>query len=188
MFLSGKKISLLFGAFFFIVHFCIVSRYKHYFRFLGLFILAGIFYFKEAIIKWLLASFPFWIILLEQHGFWAVVTSTRNLAIQRTINYINENWLMINYIFGGTNYNSFKVELDPIDLFVFFGFIGGCAYLYFIKKYFINSVYNTLVKWMVITYIALGMVYGAFLFNILLMTILYLFVIYYSYSKINLNE
>jgi hypothetical protein len=96
MLLSGKKISLLFTAIFFIVHFCIVSSYKHYFRFIGLFIMACGFYFKDAIMKWLLVSFPFWNNLLDQHGFWAVVTSTRNLAIQRTINYINENWSIIN--------------------------------------------------------------------------------------------
>lgn len=188
MFLSGKKISLLFGVFFFIVHFCIMSEYRQYFRFLGLLILASVFYFKDIFIKWVLVLFPFWNNIIEQHGFLAAVTSTRSLAIQRTINYINENWLPINYIFGGTNYNILKVELDPIDLFIFFGFIGAFSYLYFIKKYFIDSIFNTLVKLMVICYIIIGMVYGAFLFNILLMTITYLFIVYFSSLKINLNE
>ena len=135
-------------------------------------------YFKDEIIRVFLTNFPFWNSLFEQKGFWAFVTSTRSLSLEKTIYYIKESWSITNYMFGGSKYNILKVEIDPIDLIVFFGFAGSFLYLRFIKKFYIDYISNKLIKYLAVSYIILGMIYGAFLFNIVLMSVLYLSLVY----------
>ncbi len=100
------------------------------------------------------------------------------MSLERTFNYVKEHWNPLNYLFGGTDYNSLRIEIDPLDLFVFFGVIGAFFYLYFIRKCFIKPILNNFTKYLIIGYILISMIYGAFLFNILLMSTLYVFIIY----------
>lgn len=175
--LSGKKIAFLILPLFYFVHFCIQSKNKYIYRFLGVIILATVLFFKKVIIQSLVVFFPFWEKLLEEKGFWTVIFSTRDLNFYHTLGFIHQNWKPINYIFGGTNYNQLRIEIDPFDLFVFFGLIGGMAFLTFVFAYFLKPFKNRIVKFLFLGYVIVAMIYGAFLFNILLMTILYLFVI-----------
>ncbi len=178
--LSGKKIAFLILPLFYLVHFCIKSKNRIFFRFFGVFILTITFLFKKAIIEFLVNYLPFWQPLLKKMGFWTIIFSTRNLNFNRTLSFISEYWSPANYFFGGTDYNYLKIEIDPFDLFVFFGAIGSLAYLAFIRKYFLVPIENKKVKLLIMGYILIGMIYGAFLFNIILMSSLYLFIIYYN--------
>lgn len=178
--LSGKKIAFLILPLFYIVHFCLQSKYKTHFRISGVLILSLILIFKRKIIEVLVEFFPFWESLLEEKGFWTVVFSTRDLNFSKTLDFISTYWTPVNYLFGGTNYNHLRIEIDPFDLFVFFGLIGSIVYLMFIKKYYLKPIKSTIFKILLIGYFIVGMIYGAFLFNILLMTLLYLFVIIFS--------
>ncbi|MEJ6791719.1 MAG: hypothetical protein QNK89_03000 [Lacinutrix sp.] len=175
--LSGKKIAFLIIPLFYLIHFCIQSKYKTVFIFLGVSITGLVLIFKKIIIEYIVSFFPFWEKLLEERGFWTVIFSTRDLNFHRTFDYINQNWLPINYLFGGTSYNHLRIEIDPFDLFVFFGIVGSLSYMFFIYKCFFNVLRNRTIKLLIIGYVVIGMIYGAFLFNILLMTLLYLFII-----------
>ena len=185
--LSGKKIAFLILGLFYLVHFCVISKNRKYFITFGLSLITCLFLFKDLIIDFLLKQFPFWKQLFYDKGIWTVIFSTRNLSFTRTLNFVNEHWSPINYLFGGTDYNKLRIELDPFDLFVFFGVIGGLAYLFFIKKYFVETISNYIVKLLFIGYVLICMVYGAFLFNILLMSVLYLFSLYCKSFKKELS-
>lgn len=181
--LSGKKIAFLILPLFYLVHFCIQSKYRTVFRFLGVFTLTIIFLFKKSIIEFLVNCFPFWEPIFKEKGEWTVIFSTRDLNLYKTLNFINEYWSPVNYFFGGTDYNYLRIEIDPFDLFVFFGIIGGLAYLAFIRKCFFIVIDNYKIRLLIIGYIVIGMIYGAFLFNILLMSSLYLFIIFCNSSE-----
>ena len=186
--LSGKKIAFLVLPLFYIVHFCIQSRYKVFFRVFGVLATSIILIFKKNIIEVVVKFFPFWEKLLEERGFWTVIFSTRDLNFNRTLDFISSHWAPVNYLFGGTNYNHLRIEIDPFDLFVFFGLIGGIIYLMLINKYYLKPIKNNILKILLIGYFIIGMIYGAFLFNILLMTLLYLFVILFSSIEKETNE
>lgn len=176
--LSGKKIALLILPLFYIVHFCMYSNFRIIYRLLGVSIIVLIIFFKKLIIEFLLFHFPFWQKLFQDKGIWTVIFSTRNLNFQKTFTFIKEYWSPVNYFFGGIDYYSMRIELDPIDLFVFFGLIGGVSYLVFIKNEYYNSISNYTERLLLFGYILIGMIYGAFLFNILLMTILYISIVF----------
>lgn len=175
--LSGKKITFLILPLFYLVHFCVQSKFRSVYQFLGIVTTAIILIFKKTIVEYLVVLFPFWEKLLEDKGFWTVVFSIRDLRFFRTVDFIGQNWLPINFLFGGTNYNDLRIEIDPFDLFVFFGLVGGLTYLFFIYNYFFKILKYSAVKLLFTGYVVIGMIYGAFLFNILLITLLYLFVI-----------
>ena len=174
--LSGKKIALLIIPLLFTIHFCLRSKYKVYFSIIGLFIISIIIFFKRAILDFLFNSFPFWEKILIEKGIWAVITSTRNLNLLKTQTFVENNWSFVNYIFGGVDYNNSKIEIDPLDLFMFFGFVGGIFYLLFLTKNFL-ILENKYLKILIIGFLVLGMLYGAFLFNIILMSIVFLVIL-----------
>ena len=186
--LSGKKIAILILPLFYIVHFCFQSRFKQFYRVFGILGLTSILMFKNVILEYTVKLFPFWEVLLKERGFWTVIFSTRDLNFYKTFNFIVEYWTPLNYLFGGTNYNQLRIEIDPFDLFVFLGLVGLILYLLFVKNKYLAPIKNNTINYLVVGFLIIGMIYGAFLFNILLMTILYLFVILFSTYQLKEND
>lgn len=175
-FLTGKKIAVLSIVLFYVFHFCVVHKGKVYFRLIGGLLLGFSLFFKDYIVSYVVKFFPFWEQLLKKESVWTILTSTRNLNYFRAKSFIQDNWSFVNYLFGGVNYNkNTKVEIDPLDTFMFFGLLGGSLYIYFIIDNYL-AIKNRAVKFLTFGFLILSMLYGAFFFNILLMFTLYVFV------------
>ncbi len=172
--LSGKKIAILLPIALYVLHFCMYSKHRVVYRGVGASIIAVALFFAENITRFTVRFFPFWEQILLENSLITVLTSTRNLALIKAKTYVVEKWRFLNYIFGGVDYNNYKIEVDPFDLFVFFGLFGGGVYLWFIVKNYVMP-YTKMVKYSIVSLFVLGMIYGAFLFNILLMLCLFLF-------------
>ncbi|OBX21838.1 hypothetical protein BAA08_10830 [Bizionia sp. APA-3] len=85
-------------------------------------ILAGYFLF----FKW-----GFFNELRQSEGVFSSILSFRNqLFLNDTLPYIKENWSWINYCFGGVADFRTKSEMGFIDVFYFFGTMGGAVFLY----------------------------------------------------------
>lgn len=71
-------------------------------------------------------------------GFLSMITSYRNLNFNEVYKEVILNkWNGFNFLFGGTDFDAYRIEFDVLDLFLFFGIIGGGYYLWF---YFSNII------------------------------------------------
>src|SRR5690606_2534212 len=68
----------------------------------------------------------------------ALMSHRNNLLTERTIPFIKEQWGIINYFLGGVSDLSTKSQMDIVDVFYFFGIIGGLLYFYIFFKSFIT--------------------------------------------------
>lgn len=76
-------------------------------------------------------------------GLLTSVLSYRNeLFLERTLPFIEVNWSFINYLFGGVNSISTRSQMGFIDIFYFFGTVGGGFYLWVYTKTFIKFKIN----------------------------------------------
>lgn len=130
-FLVGTK-ALFLGLL--VVTFYIISiqkfRFKKIFNLLSIIIIsisAYLFFFKYGIFNK----------ISESKGFLSAVLSYRDqLLINNTLPYIDENWSWINYLFGGVSDYNLRSQMEVVDVFFFWGILGGALYLYsYIKKY-----------------------------------------------------
>mgnify|MGYP006104807571 CR=1 FL=1 len=64
------------------------------------------------------------------------------LFLKRTLPYINEHWSIVNYLFGGVSDLSTKSQIEFIDIFYFFGIIGGLLYYHLFFKSFLTFKTN----------------------------------------------
>lgn len=132
IFLVGTKVCYLFLACFFLVYFLkysviskkiIISLFVTI-LFLGLYL----FFFKYGIFNE----------IRERDGLISSVMSHRDrLFLEETIPYIQEHWGSLNYLFGGVSDLSTKSQIEFIDIFYFFGIIGGFCYYYIFLKEFL---------------------------------------------------
>ena len=95
----------------------------------------------KSIIDLFVKVFPFWQPILNDHGYLTLIVSKRNWNIQNTLEYIKINGTLKNLFFGGLEFSKCGVEMDFIDLFLFFGIIGATIYLVLISK-IINKSYH----------------------------------------------
>ncbi len=73
----------------------------------------------------------------QDKGLLSAIFSYRNeLLFNDTIPYIKDNWTLINYLFGGVEDFNLRSEFGFIDVFFFFGIVGGIVYLYLFYKAF----------------------------------------------------
>ncbi|MEL0651813.1 hypothetical protein V6246_10300 [Algibacter sp. TI.3.09] len=79
----------------------------------------------------------------EQDGLISSVFSYRDrLLLEKTIPYIKENWSFTNYLFGGINDLRTKSQMEVVDVFYYFGILGGLYYLYLYLKAFFKFKSN----------------------------------------------
>lgn len=152
MFLVGTKVSYLFLACFFLIYFLkytvinkkiIISLFLIVVT-LGLYL----FFFKYDLFNE----------IRERDGLISSVLSYRDkLFLEETIPYIKEHWKFLNYLFGGVSDLSTKSQIEFIDVFYFFGIIGGFFYYYVFLKEFLVFKIN---------------IYSAILFSVLFILVL----------------
>jgi hypothetical protein len=130
--------------------------------------------FIKPIIDFFAKLFPFWQPLLNKYGYITLLTSTRDWNIQKTIGYIELNSNLKNLFVGIGEFSKYLVEMDFIDLFLFFGIIGGVIYLVFLSK-IINKNYH------LIPFI-IGFFSGNFLFSTITISICFIWM-YESHTE-----
>lgn len=80
----------------------------------------------------------------QEQGLISAILSYRDdLLIGETLPYIQDNWKWSNYLFGGISDLATRSQMGFIDIFLFWGIIGGILYLYTFYKTFVPK---TLVK------------------------------------------
>ncbi|MEO7282512.1 hypothetical protein [Gelidibacter sp.] len=132
MFCLGTKVSYLFLAVFFAIYlwqFTTINKklIGSLFVVLGVFILY-VFFFKFGIFNE----------IRQQDGLISSLMSYRDeLLLERTVPYILENWSFLNYLFGGVSDLSTKSQIEFIDVFYFFGVIGGFLYYFIFFRIFL---------------------------------------------------
>lgn len=130
-FLLGTKaifIAIFFGSLFLILNKS--SKFqKPLFIVLPLLFVAGLLYF--------LYTNPTFNAILEKDSFISALFSYRDkLLVEKTIPFISEHWSVMNYIFGGVSNYNLRSQMELIDIFFFWGIIGGLIYLIqFIRAY-----------------------------------------------------
>ena len=78
-------------------------------------------------------------LIREEKGLLSSILSFRNdLLIEVTLPYIKENWSILNYLFGGVSDFNTRSQLGFIDVFYFWGIIGGIFYFYVFTKFFFS--------------------------------------------------
>lgn len=79
----------------------------------------------------------------QADGLFSAIMSYRDqLFIDKTLPYINENWSWLNYLFGGVSNFDLRSQMDLIDVFFFWGILGGAFYLYVFFKLFLPDTLN----------------------------------------------
>lgn len=83
----------------------------------------------------------------QESGLLSAIFSYRNeLLLQDTIPYIQKNWGLLNYFFGGVENFNLRSEFGFIDEFFFFGIMGGLLYFtLFYKSFFQFRVNNKII-------------------------------------------
>lgn len=77
----------------------------------------------------------------QEQGLLSAILSFRDdLFMKETIPYIQENWRWPNYLFGGISNLVTRSQMGFIDIFLFWGFIGGLLYLFTFYKTFVPNI------------------------------------------------
>lgn len=130
----GQKKMLLFLGLLGVVHLIHYNRFKKVFRILLPLSLVVFLFFKESIIEAVLSRSPFWKVIYDESGLISAIFSYRDQLFVNAMTHIEENWTFLNYIFGGLDFNHFKVEFEFIDLYIFLGVSGIVYYLYVVSS------------------------------------------------------
>jgi len=132
MFCLGTKASYLFLGCFFAVYFWKYTKLSKSIVVSGVLVLAilatYVFFFNFGIFNE----------IRQEDGLLSSVMSYRDeLLLKRTLPFIQEHWSLVNYIFGGVSDFSTKSQIEFIDIFYFFGIVGGILYYYIFFKAFL---------------------------------------------------
>lgn len=138
VFLGTKSGYLFIGILVLIQILYLLKKRAYQISFIAVILISG-FVLKDKLIQLAINSFNFGTYLYEKHGLLTFITSKRDLLLQDTIAYINENWSAVQYITGGMDFRIHRVEFEFIDIFLFFGIIGVCLYLLLLKKTFLAN-------------------------------------------------
>lgn len=164
-FISGTKACILI-SFFLFVHYLIYSSNKR----LKIQLLLGM-----SLITIMLTAllfkfnfFDYFIDFYYDKGFLNTITSMRYQMLIERLPLNLETWEAVNYLFGFSHCRSgYMIEMDPFDLFLFFGFIG--AILYYLSVGYILKPYthSTFSKFFVLTIICLSILSGHYTYSAL---------------------
>ena len=94
-------------------------------------------------------------IRLKQGLFSSIFSFRDHLLLGETLPYIQNNWKWPNYLFGGISDLSTRTQMGFIDVFYFWGIVGGIVYLYtFYKSY----IYFDLNNWKIYLFLILSVI------------------------------
>jgi hypothetical protein len=103
--------------------------------------------------------------LREERGLLSVFLSFRDILLVRdVIPYINENWTFMNYLFGGVHDISTQSEMGFIDLFYYWGILGGMLYLLAYYKSFFTFRFNSILLFFILVLAFVIFIAGNFFF------------------------
>ncbi|SDZ80897.1 hypothetical protein [Bizionia paragorgiae] len=133
MFCVGTKVSYLFLGCFLTVYFFKYTKINRKLiasSIIGLSVFAVyVFFFKFGIFNE----------IRQKDGLLSSLMSYRDeLFLERTLPYIKEHWSTLNYMFGGVSDLTTKSQIEFIDVFYFFGLVGGGLYYYLFFKAFLG--------------------------------------------------
>lgn len=137
----GQKKVLLFLILLLLLHLLFVAKYRKSLRVMILLLGVVIYTCWNYLFVLGIDLFPFWKRIYLERGMLSVLTSDRNLLLEDAFIYIRNNWNFLNYIFGGLDFNKFKIEFELVDLLLFFGVFGIGFYVYILKRFISNSNY-----------------------------------------------
>jgi len=97
-------------------------------------------------------------------GLLSMLTSYRNHNfIEIYTEVIQKKWVPMNYLFGGTDFDQYRIEFDLLDVFLFFGIIGGVIYLWaYFSKVIIFNKFDNFSKVQIIGLLFIGILAGTF--------------------------
>jgi hypothetical protein len=171
---------------FFVIFLCLITGMKAVF--LGVILLGLFHFFSRMTVKKIIYIFSGVIILgttliltfaklkelfgyyywfFVNKGFLYTMLGGRNTFIEsRLIPYL-EKWDLINYFLGGQNISNVKdylalVEMDFIDIALFFGVLNGFFYLYLFKKYIVGVIKNKFFYFVICVFFLLAFFSGHF--------------------------
>ncbi len=148
----GTKTAYLFLILFSVYHICISKKYLQ----------SALVITLTLTIIFVSGIFNFFLDLANSTSIGSSVFSFRNELVNSRIVPLIKDWFIINYLFGGCNYLDTYVQMDIIDVFIFFGIVGGSLYLgVFLKEVFYIKG-NRYLLYIGILYIILGGLAGHF--------------------------
>lgn len=131
--IAGTKALMLF-VLLTLIHLLIVKKiYKKKWFLVGLPMLIGILYLlRNTLSQFIKARYQVLYDFYKENDLVTMLTSGRNLKLNDNfIPLIKEKWDFINYLFGGTDFVTYRVEFELLDLILFWGIIGSIVYLVF---------------------------------------------------------
>lgn len=139
-FLTGTK-ALLFFFGLTVVHFILLKRLYRKRNFYLFFIGIGVLLFlaKEKVSRFIYENFNSLFEVYREKGLLSALTSLRSDNFKTNfLPVLSEKWKALNYLFGGTDFEIYRVEFEIFDVFLFFGIIGSIIYLIFYFRNVIN--------------------------------------------------
>lgn len=139
-FLTGTK-ALIFFFLLTLFHFTLLQRLyakkSFYMFFFGLIVLLILL--KDKITEFIFVNFKPLLVVYEERGLISSLTSLRDVNFRNNFfPVISEKWSLYNFLFGGTDFEIYRVEFEIFDVFLFFGIVGMLLYLFFYFKNIMN--------------------------------------------------
>ena len=139
--------------------------------------------FRESFFVFITEKAPLFMALNNDFGLFTALTSTRNILFEETFSKIvNHNyWGFVNLFFGGSYFNEIRTEFGFIDLYLFWGGIGGvCFLIYYYNNLFKYFTKNTFLKFSLFSLIVVVALGGNFFTNAVISVYVVSFCFYYK--------
>lgn len=175
-FIVGTKTIWFFIALLLVFHFCFLLKrpVTHYFRVILLLVVFLYFVFKEKVELFIVGLFSFGQSIYSEHGFLAVITSTRSLFLKEVMdNYVN-NFSFSTLFFGGINVIKVRVEFEFVNMFIFFGLVGTLIYLSIVKNIFFSVGQKKVKTIILISLLVTCALSGGFFYSVFSACVFYL--------------
>ncbi|NPA44921.1 MAG: hypothetical protein GXO49_05245 [Chlorobi bacterium] len=76
--------------------------------------------------------------IYEEKGLWYMLLSGRNEILLNETVLVIKDWSFLNLLIGGVDVERYIIEMDLVDLVLFFGILGSAIYIYMFYKSFIS--------------------------------------------------
>lgn len=139
--LVGTKSVYIFLFFFTLMLFFNYKLYKNkVFMLSTSFLFAVIAFYYNTLKSYLLDKFIVLYDVYRESGLLTFLLSFRDLSFLKAKAYVEDNWDMVNYFFGGVNRKVMLVEMELVDILLSFGVLGSVLLIYFYYKFILKSV------------------------------------------------
>ena len=99
----------------------------------------------------------------QDSGLFTAIMSYRDqLFLEQTLPFIKSNWQFVNYLFGGINSVVLRSQIDFVDVFAFFGLLGGVLYIFSYYKAFVTFKPNFVTSFLLLILLFIVFLAGNF--------------------------